>query len=189
VSTATPPSSVAVLDSALVWAAQRLEGALEVDPGRPTPCRDWDLGRLLRHLDDGLLTLGEAGALGHVSTDPLPRRESGTLVELALRHARAAQQAWHGRITSAPIGVGDLALAREDLVEVGALEVAVHAWDVSWATGEHAHLPDHLAVPLLDVADAVVTHDQRGRRFGAPQMVSPRAPAGTRLLAHLGRHG
>jgi uncharacterized protein (TIGR03086 family) len=92
-------------------------------------------------------------------------------------------------VTSAPIGVGELALDREAVLRVGALEVVVHGWDVSQATGERARLPDELAEALLPTAEELVDRDERGRRFAAQLMTPARAPAGTRLLAHLGRHG
>jgi uncharacterized protein (TIGR03086 family) len=72
-------------------------------------------------------------------------------------------------------------------VLVGALEIAVHGWDVAEATGRPSPLPEDLAVRLYDVALAVVTPTERGRRFGPAIDVPPTASFGTRLLAHLGR--
>jgi len=85
------------------------------------------------------------------------------------------------------VGVGDLALGRDTVALVGALEIAVHGWDVATATGQGRRLPEDLAVRLYDVALAVVTPDERGKYFGPAVSVSASALAGTRLLAHLGR--
>jgi uncharacterized protein (TIGR03086 family) len=95
--------------------------------------------------------------------------------------------AWHRRFTSAPISVGDLPLGPTTVALVGALEVAVHGWDVASAAGGHPVLPEDLAARLYDVALAVVTPDERGRRFGPAVPVAASAPMGSRLLAHLGR--
>ena len=95
--------------------------------------------------------------------------------------------AWHARLTSAPITISDLSLGGDTTALVGALEIAVHGWDVARATGQQRRLPEDLAVRLYDVARAVVTPGERGTRFGPALDVPPSAPASTRLLAHLGR--
>jgi uncharacterized protein (TIGR03086 family) len=187
-STVSPPRPVVVLDGAIAWT----HGCLQLAAGQPlslrTPCRDWDLGRLLEHMDDSLLALGEAAELGHVSVDPLPRRRTTEgLVERLVQRACRTRTAWHERITSAPISVGDLSLDRDTLVLVGALEIAVHGWDAGRACGDDRPIPDELAVPLLETARTVVTWPERGRRFGPPVPVDAVAPSGARLLAHLGR--
>lgn len=68
-----------------------------------------------------------------------------------------------------------------------ALEVAVHGWDVGWATGDPVLIPRELALALLPVADVVVTPSDRGVRFAAPVRTRRDAPPGYGLLAQLGR--
>ena len=91
------------------------------------------------------------------------------------------------RLTSAPISVGDLTLGRDTLAMVGALEIAVHGWDVAQAVGSPQQMPEDLAARLYDVAQVVVTPDERGFRVAPVVPVAPGAPVSTRLLAHLGR--
>jgi uncharacterized protein (TIGR03086 family) len=187
-STVSPPRPVVVLDGAITWT----HGSLQLAAGQPlslaTPCRDWDLGRLLEHMDDSLLALGEAAELGHVSVDPLPRRRTtANLVDRLVQRACRTRAAWQERITSAPISVGDLPLDRSTLLLVGALEIGVHGWDVGRACGDERPIPDELAVPLLETARTVVTWPERGRRFAPPVPVDSAAPSGARLLGHLGR--
>ena len=187
-STASPPRPVAVLDGAVTWTHGCLQLARAQPLTLPTPCRDWDLGQLLEHMDDSLVALGEAAELGHVSVDPLPRRRTPEgLVDRLVQRACHTQAAWHRRITSAPVSVGDLSLDRDTLLLVGALEIAVHGWDVSQACGDERSIPEELAQPLHDIARTVVTWPERGRRFEPPVEVDPSASAGTRLLGHLGR--
>ncbi|MCW2849173.1 MAG: hypothetical protein JWR90_3147 [Marmoricola sp.] len=187
-STVTPPRSVAVLDSAVTWTHSCLQLARVSPLDRPTPCRDWDLGQLLLHMDESLVALAEAAELGQVSVDPRSGTpDSGDLVDRLVQRACRTQAAWQRRLTSAPMAVGDLTLGRDTVALVGALEIAVHGWDVAVATGHPRPLPGDLALQLHAVALAVVTPEERAHRFGPALAVPPGASPGTRLLAHLGR--
>jgi len=187
-STTSPPRSVAVLDSAVTWTRSCLQLARTSLMSLHTPCAEWDLGRLLAHMDESLEAIGEAAELGHIAVDPRDRpTDPGQLVDRIVQRACQTRAAWQQRITSAPVGVGDLALGRDTVALVGALEIAVHGWDIARATGQDARLPEDLAVRLYDVALVVVTPDERGKRFGPAVSVPASAPMSTRLLAHLGR--
>ena len=69
----------------------------------------------------------------------------------------------------------------------GAIEVAVHGWDVAVACGQQRPLPEQLAEELLDCSLLLVLPADRPVRFAAPVEVSPWSTAGDRLLAFLGR--
>jgi len=187
-STTSPPRSVAVLDSAVTWTHSCLQYARTSSLSLETPCSKWDLGQLLTHMDESLAAFAEAAELGYVSLDPPPiPPDSNQLVDRIVQRACQMRAAWQKRLTSAPIGVGDLALGRDTTALVGAVEIAVHGWDVARATGQDRRLPEDLAARLYDVALAVVTPGERGRRFAPAVPVPASAPASTRLLAHLGR--
>ena len=92
----------------------------------------------------------------------------------------------------APPGPGDVTVAdrglRADLLAAaGALEIAVHGWDVAQACGVDRPLPTGLALELLDVVPLFVGDADRPRRFAEPVDVPVHARPGTRLLAALGR--
>jgi uncharacterized protein (TIGR03086 family) len=187
-STTSPPRSVAVLDSAVTWTHDCLQLARSSPLTLPTPCSDWDLGQLLAHMEDSLDALAEAAELGRVELDPRPAvPDTARIIDRLIQRACTTRAAWHQRITSAPIGVDNLRLGRDTIVLVGALEIGVHGWDVARATGQSRRLPEDLAVRLYDVALAVVTPEERARRFAPALSVPASAPASTRLLAHLGR--
>jgi uncharacterized protein (TIGR03086 family) len=189
-STASAPPSVAVLDSAVTWTHSCLQLARDTELSLPTPCARWDLGDLLAHMEESLETLGEAAELGHVRVTDVPARpDPARTIDRLVQRACHTRAAWLHRLTSAPIGVGDLVLGRDTLAMVGALEIAVHGWDVAQAVGSRQPLPTDLAARLLPVAAAVVTPAERGHRFAAAVPVPPGASAGTRLLGHLGRVG
>lgn len=180
-----------MLDSAVAYARTTLERARSSRLTLPTPCADWDLEALLLHMEDSLSALGEAADLGRVAVRDERRHGEAVgvdgLVDQLVQQACTIRSAWLARLTSAPVTVGDLTLGRDTLVLVGALEIAVHGWDVAEATGSPSPIPEDLAVRLYDVALAVVTPQERGRRFGPPVDVAPTASTGRRLLGHLGR--
>jgi uncharacterized protein (TIGR03086 family) len=187
-STTSPPASVAVLDSAVTWAHSCLQLARTSDLSLPTPCSAWDLGELLAHMEDSLEALGEAAELGRVRVADLPQREDlGRTIDRLVQRACSTRAAWLHRLTSAPVNVGDLALGRDTLAMVGALEIAVHGWDVAQSVGHDRRMPEDLATRLYPVATVVVTPAERGSRFAEPLEVPSNAPASVRLLAHLGR--
>ena len=186
--TASPPASVAVLDSAVIWTHSCLQLARTSDLSLPTPCADWDLGQLLAHMEDSLVALGEAAALGRVRlTGPTTELDPGRTIDRIVQRACATRAAWLQRLTSAPVSIGDLPLGRDTLAMVGALEIAVHGWDVAQAVGHGRQIPEDLAARLYDVAQLVVTPEERGTRFAQPVPVRDDASMSTRLLAHLGR--
>ena len=85
------------------------------------------------------------------------------------------------------VAVGDRHLTRPMVAAVGAIEVAVHGWDVAVSCGERRPLPPLLAEELLDLARLFVTAEERFVRFAPPLAVPPHAPAHDHLLAFLGR--
>ncbi|GAA4338765.1 hypothetical protein GCM10023178_52090 [Actinomadura luteofluorescens] len=69
----------------------------------------------------------------------------------------------------------------------GALEAAVHGWDVAQATGAGQPIPPDLAADLLDVSRALAPPCGRLPLFGEPLDPGPHASPGDRLVAFLGR--
>jgi len=182
----SPPRPVAVLDSAVTWTSDCLQSARSTSLDVPTPCAEWNLGQLLTHMEDSLIAFEEAAEGGRVR-DVGRHTGTGPSVDRVIRLGCGMRAAWHARLTSAPISISDLVLGRDTTVLVGALEIAVHGWDVTRATGQTRTLPEDLAVRLYDVALAVVPPGERGTRFAPAVEVPSSAPTGTRLLAHLGR--
>ncbi|MGW3668381.1 TIGR03086 family metal-binding protein [Streptomyces sp. NPDC005141] len=155
----------------------------------PTPCAEWDLGELLRHLDDSVDALYEGVADGRVGLCPAPPAADPVCV--FRERARALLGAW-AAVSDAPAApaapaVGDRFLDPGLLAAVGALEIAVHGWDVGRACGRARAIPSGLAVELLPVAHAVVADADRGVRFADPVGVPVPARPGDVLLAFLGR--
>lgn len=158
-----------------------------VTPGRmgdPTPCAAWDLRALLGHMDDSMQALEEAVVVRRVWREPADPRAD----PVASLRARACRllDVWNDD-TGADVCVDGRPLTGAVLSSAGALEVAVHGWDVGWACGVDRPLPDELAATLLPLVPVLVTEADRPSRFGRPAPVRADAPPGERLLAALGR--
>jgi len=159
----------------------------------PTPCDRWDLRALLEHMDDSLTSLHEAGTVRRVWLD-VAGRSGADLVD-SIRH-RACQLLaewsadWESLMSgagSADVLVDGRPLTTRVLTSAGALEVAVHGWDVAVACGAQRPLPDELATDLLRVAPLLVTKLDRPGRFAPALETQHDDSASDRLLAFLGR--
>ncbi|MFC5746775.1 TIGR03086 family metal-binding protein [Actinomadura rugatobispora] len=163
------------------------------DLRRPTPCAGWDLWMLLRHLDDSLATLHEAVALGTVRLDdpgtatPAAGEPGGLVAGLRERTRRLAA-AWSdadrdGRV----VMVGGCPVMGGVVAGTGAVELAVHAWDVARTSGAACEIPAPLAERLLRLAPLLVPEHARQGLFRPPVAVPDGAAPGDRLVAFLGR--
>jgi uncharacterized protein (TIGR03086 family) len=156
----------------------------------PTPCTAWRLRDLLAHMDDSLAALHDAAAEGWVDLEPCARRESDdepAVVTSLRHHGCSLLGSWSRLRHDQPVVVGGRPLPASTVALVGALEVAVHGWDVARACGDPRPLPDELAHDLLGHAELLVTDDDRGVRFGRPLPVTFDRPPSDRLLGLTGR--
>ena len=101
----------------------------------PTPCAGWDLGDLLRHMDDALIALQEAADIGYVGLQPRTDDPAVDIVAALRARACALLGAWVGRDGDGPVSVAGSPVPADVLASTGALEVAVHGWDVARACG------------------------------------------------------
>lgn len=189
-------AGVALLERAIDYTLGSLRSVTPAALCRATPCSGWNLRRLLEHLDDSLRTLTEA-ATGHVAGCPHPteyvrdRTAAGANPALVVRDGAAEML---GRWSAAGTGdagtvcVADRRLTGPMVAAAGAIEIAVHGWDVARACGEHRPIPAPMAEELLDLSRLFVTCADRPARFAPPVAVPAYAPAQDHLLAHLGRH-
>ena len=155
---------------------------------RPTPCTAWSLAELLEHMSEGLDALVEAADLGevalHAPTDLPPSPVDA--VDRLRERACSLLGAWSAVAHDDDVAVGDKALSSSLLACAGALEVAVHGWDVSQATGAREPIPAALARDLLTWADVLVSDSDRPGRFDYV-LDGPSVGPSSRLLRLLGR--
>jgi len=188
-----PPGATALLAGAISYA---LGACVQVAPGemtRPTPCADWDLAALLAHLARSMADLESALRTGQLDRDPddpagpaVPRVDGGDPVEV-LRDQAAnllfACYSHHSRDRF--VLVGGLPLPAGVVACTGAVEIAVHGWDVCAARGRDGPIPPGLAAQMLRLCPLLVAG--REGLFGAPVHVPSQASPGDRLVAYLGR--
>jgi uncharacterized protein (TIGR03086 family) len=194
-----------LLERALGYTLGSLRLVTPAALGRPTPCAGWDLATLLAHLDDSLAALHEAAEPGAVRPRPAARSEfaspadpatpapPGTAADPARRlRDRACRLlgAWTAAAAAGggpEVSVDGLPLTAGLLTGVGAMEVAVHGWDVARGCGADRPIPPSLADELLDLATVIVDDADRPTRFGPAVAVHLAAGPADRLVAFLGR--
>jgi len=153
----------------------------------PTPCRDWNLGMLLAHVNDGLAALGDGIRSGHIGLAPEEDDAADPAQTFRDRAARllAAWSRPGGRWSV--IAIGGMPLAASTVASTGAVEIAVHGWDIGQACGQPRPVPDDLASALLEVCPLLVRRSARYLLFDEPVEVPPLACPSDRLVAFLGR--
>jgi uncharacterized protein (TIGR03086 family) len=160
--------------------------------GRPTPCACWNVLALLRHLTDSLDAITEGFTGGQVDP-PADRPGDGDADPVALLEARAdgVLAAWrsqgYGGRAGGVVLVDGFPMAAVLVAAAGAMEVAVHGWDLALACGTRRDIPAELAGALLAVSPLVVQPAERHGLFAPPVPVRPRASPSDRLVAFLGR--
>ena len=173
------------LDSAALGTAQLL--------ACPTPCLGWDLATLLDHVSDSIGVLHQAVTAGCATVtasvappgypwpgpDPVARLrgQAGRLLD-ACAAARPAEQR---------VAIWDRELTASVVAVTGAIEIAVHGWDISVACGACRPVPPGLAAVLLPIAPLLIAPGTRPGLFADPVRLPGPASLGDQLVAFLGR--
>ena len=179
--------TIDLLDQGYAWTAARIAVVPADGLDAPTPCSLWNLEELLDHTVGALTMLTDAVAtdLADTGLDGRalgPTRWDRAVAALAVRSRRA----WEApgvmdRTMELPIGTWPA-----PIVASGALlEVVVHGWDISQASGEAAEIPDALALPVLEFARRPDVDGNRGDNFAADLGLG--GTPSDRLVAFLGR--
>ena len=161
----------------------------------PTPCPDWDVATLLGHLCQSMTDLETALRTGRLDLEKPVGRAGGDSVE-ALRDG-AAQLLCAGYCYGGPecfVAVGGLPMPAGLVACIGAVEIAVHGWDVAAARAragraggvKETPIPAALATRLLRLSPLLVAG--REGLFAVPVEVPAHASPGDRLVSYLGRH-
>lgn len=179
-------AAVALSEQAADYALAGLTDVTLHDLDRPTPCAGWDLGTVLRHVADATDALTDLVGTGRLVLGAQPRRDED-VVAAARERTRVLLEALAG----APAGrrdPGDRIRWATEAAHGGAIELAVHGWDIRAARGADREIPAGLAGELIALTRSLVTDDARGPAFGLPVQVPETASPSDRLVAFLGRH-
>ena len=191
----TLPGAIGLLAGAVSY---MLGVCAPLGPGEmalPTPCPHWDVARLLGHLCESMADLEAALRTGCLDLAGPVRRSGGDPVE-ALRDG-AAELLCAGYCYGGPerfVAVGGLPIPAGLVACTGAVEIAVHGWDVSAARARAGRvggvretpIPAALATRMLRLGPLLVAG--REGLFGVPVEVPAQASPGDRLVGYLGRH-
>jgi len=162
---------------------------------RPTPCPGWDLETLLGHVTDSIAVLHDAiGGGGIASAAASERRVPHTeepWLDPVVRLHHEATGLLSAFAVAGPaerrIAIWDRDLSQGMVAVTGAMEIAVHGWDISIACGAQQPVPSGLAAVLLPIAPLLVTPATRPGLFAdAVPLFGPACP-GDQLVAFLGR--
>jgi uncharacterized protein (TIGR03086 family) len=185
--TAALIGGIGLLERAINYTLGSLRAVTPEALSRPTPCTDWDLRDLLTHLNDSMAALHEAVDEGAIGLRPRISDPHDDPVAVLRNRACQLLGAWTGVARERSIVIGGHPLTTGIVTSAGAIEVAVHGWDVARACGEDRPIPPLLAAELLDLSMLFVAADDRPARFGHRIRVPAYAPAADRLLGFLGR--
>lgn len=181
------PSAVELLDRAVGYTRGCLAQVTPESLDRPTPCVRWSLLDLLVHMDDSLAAMAEAAESSSLSLAPEPGPVDARALLVSIRQRACSLVAQWIPPGEPVVQLGPAGLARETLGAVGALEIALHGWDVATALGLDRPIPPTLAMDLWPWARDHITDADRPVRFAIPPDVPAWAAPQTRLLAQAGR--
>jgi uncharacterized protein (TIGR03086 family) len=180
-------SAIALLVAAVSYA---LRACAPIGPGQmslPTPCAGWDLRDLVGHLSDGMADLEIALRTGRLDLPNPPAAPGGDPVEVLRDRAAELVCSAYGYASPEPfVLVGGLPMPAGLVTSTGAVEIAVHGWDVAQSLGGAEAIPAALATRMLGLGPLLVAG--RDGLF-APQVPVPaQASPGDRLVGYLGRN-
>ena len=185
---------MSLADLARAQAAVRAALArLEADDwGRPTPCDDWDVLAVTRHLvvGDRAFAVSLSGSpydlaaltaqVADIGPTRLPTTYDAGAVALRDGIARADPDG------AFPTGIGPMPAPA--IAELRTIEALTHGWDIARGTGTSLGVDDAVAERAIAHSQALMKRLPPERNvFGSPQPVADDAPAIDRLAALLGR--
>jgi uncharacterized protein (TIGR03086 family) len=188
---ALPTRGVVLLERAIRYALGAVQAVTPELLTRPTPCPDWDLRMLLGQVNDSLVALHEGIDTGSVRLEPPADNRNLAVNPVATFRDRARHLLSLGTAGHHPervIAIADRPLTTSVVASVGAIELAVHGWDISRTSGHHQPIPPGTAIELLNISALVIAAGGRHPRFAAPVTVSGLASPSDRLVAFLGRN-
>ena len=158
--------------------------------GRPTPCPDFDVAGLQRHIVGWLRGFDDAVVHGRLTIDP-SAEPVGPDPTADYRAAAASLLAhWRSGDPEQPVRlVGDDGIPKASAYRMLLGEYIVHGWDLAKAVGAPVTWTDEEAAAALEGMRGMLTADFRGPggSFGPEVPVPDDAPAVERLVAFAGR--
>jgi len=169
--------SVVVLSRALDQAGDLLADIHEDQLSLPTPCAEWNLGRLVAHVVNDPRNFLEMAHGHEVDWSAQPETAPTGWAAEFRSSADDLIHYWHQLGDSVEPGQADWQTA----------EFAVHSWDLARAIGSTKWLDPEVAERGLALMSGALTPDNRGAAFAPEVPVPDGAPIYDRLAAYAGR--
>ncbi|KAF4408822.1 MULTISPECIES: TIGR03086 family metal-binding protein [Streptomyces] len=178
-----------LIERAAARAVPVVRGVRDDMLGLPTPCAEYDVRALLNHLTHVVVSFQDLAAKREADFSATPDHlgAGGDWRARFEEESKRLAAAWSepgaedGRI-------GSLQLPARTVGSMAVIDLTVHAWDLSRATGLDFEEPDPAV--LDDVEALAATMAPTGRKrgaFGEPVPVPESAPRFDRLLGFIGR--
>jgi uncharacterized protein (TIGR03086 family) len=158
---------------------------------RPTPCSEWDLRRLLRHLvgtDLRNFAIAARGETADWKAEPAPLGDDAAAD--FHRGADTLLAVWSSADLETPMPMpGGATAPLRSRADQQIAELAVHGWDIARSTGQQIDLDPEVAQHSLDWSKGMLRPQFRGpdKAFGFEVPVSGEAPIYDRLAGWFGR--
>jgi uncharacterized protein (TIGR03086 family) len=182
-----PPSgAVALMADAIRYALGVCSSLTPGEMTRPTPCEQWDLRALLAHLSGSMTDLAAALRTGRLDLadrgepPPADPRDPGEILRDLAADLLCVTYGCGPIVT-----VGGLPVPADVVACTGAVEIAVHGWDVAVTRGGRRPIPAPLATRLLRLCPLLIAG--REGLFAAPVEIPRQASPGDKLVGLLGR--
>jgi uncharacterized protein (TIGR03086 family) len=183
--------TLTLLERALAQTAAIIAAIPREQAGLATPCPDWDVRALVRHvvgqdLRNFLVAASGGTADWQALADELGEDWAGTFRDRAARLMAVWRTADLEEQVKLPGGSQAALRGRADQQIA---ELAMHGWDLVVATGQQADLDPALAEHALRWSRQMLRPEFRGpdRAFGPEVPAPPDAPAYQRLAGWFGR--
>lgn len=188
-----PSDPCSLIDRSYALVAEVIAGISIDQRGLPTPCTELDVAALAAHAAAAAERPAAVFAGPGIAAGELEVDETAEASALAGQVKRArdeiavllADESVLDREYSLPWG----RYSGRSIVEMYAIELAAHAWDLAVSTGQENRLDEDLAEQLLVPAEQIVPAAIRGGEMPFEPVVEapPDAPPSERLAAWLGR--
>lgn len=153
----------------------------------PTPCEEWTVRQLLRHMVGGLRNFRrvvDGGSMVGFDADVPDPELASTYAD----EANALLAAWRADgVFDRPMTMFGGEVPASMPLNLQVTETALHTWDLAVATGARQALDDEVAESALAFSERNLGPERRGKSFGLPREAPPGADAYQRLAAYSGR--
>lgn len=187
----TSDPTVDLMDRALRQMGEVIAAIRPEQATLPTPCTDWDVQALVRHVIGQDLRNFLVSVRGEMADWAAPPEELGPDWAAQFRAAAApVLDTWRSADLDRPVsGPGGREAPLRSRADQQLTELAMHAWDLARATGQDRELDPHIAEHGLAWSHTMLRPEFRGpdKAFGHEVPVPADAPTYERLAGWFGR--